>query len=650
MAVVGTVTVVTGHVVATHTDGSRSTLAMGSPIAEGDVVETGDGAAVTIVFVDDTSLSMGDASRLTIDAFVFDPDGASGSAALQLTEGFFILVAGALAAGGPDAFALMTPVATIGIRGTSLAILAGAEGTRNLIVLLADPLGDLGKAVVTNLGGTRILDEVNEATTVASLNVEPALPILLSRHQLEALFQSAIRVSPFHGQIYDDVATRDLASAGEAIPNGERDAGSVNTQEPGEQASSDIAASAATLLVYGSPSAQATGGVTAATGGLLATSQTTLGLAGGDAATSSATDTSEAGGASSGSGDSDTGSGGDRDQFVPTAGDEAPAGDSGDSIVGGIGGDTLIGTSGPDILSGGAGDDVLEGGAGSDTLDGGDGRDLLLGEADDDALLGSAGDDSLAGGAGNDLLNGGPGIDTALFDDATGPVQVNLDLVGAQSVGGGLGVDDLQGIEQLSGSPFDDVLRGDGAANNLQGRAGNDVLVAGGGNDELFGDPGRDTLLGGLGDDFLIGSEDGDDLTGGTGADAFAYQALDHGALVNANVTAATAGVVAGVDFDRVLDFSVAEGDLIALEAVAFMLPQNVLLVLGSNFSTISVAFDGTNAENDGSNTEFAAGRPALIFSTADNTLYFDADGATSGYTVLAEVNVVLDATDIRTF
>ena len=65
------------------------------------------------------------------------------------------------------------------------------------------------------------------------------------------------------------------------------------------------------------------------------------------------------------------------------------------------------------------------------------------------------------------------------------------------SVTGGSGSDTLSGIEDVGGSSFDDIIRGDNDRNSLGGGAGDDSLVGRDGNDSLFGGTGNDTLDGG---------------------------------------------------------------------------------------------------------------------------------------------------------
>ena len=149
---------------------------------------------------------------------------------------------------------------------------------------------------------------------------------------------------------------------------------------------------------------------------------------------------------------------------------------------------TVWGGEGADSLVGTPGDDVMHGLGGADRLEGGGGNDLICG---------GGGDDLLAGGAGDDALGGGAGSDTAVYLQAPGPVSVDL----AAGSATGDGTDRLAGINNLVGSAFADVLRGDGQANELAGAAGDDRLHGAGGDDRLSGGAGDDQLDGGAGHD-----------------------------------------------------------------------------------------------------------------------------------------------------
>ena len=191
--------------------------------------------------------------------------------------------------------------------------------------------------------------------------------------------------------------------------------------------------------------------------------------------------------------------------FIGTQGNDTLVGTADDDALNGLeGNDTLRAGAGYDNLDGGLGDDLLDGGADSDwvfytqapgpvTVNLGTGRasgafgnDSLIGIENvdgsgfDDVLTGDAGNNTLNGRAGNDTLVGGAGVDTVAYWDATGAVNANL-ATGLAS--GGDGNDSLSGIEDLTGSIYDDVLVGDANANRLDGAGGRDTLSGGAGAD-----------------------------------------------------------------------------------------------------------------------------------------------------------------------
>jgi len=200
----------------------------------------------------------------------------------------------------------------------------------------------------------------------------------------------------------------------------------------------------------------------------------------------------------------------------------------------------LVATSGTQ-LAGTSGDDLMAGqtGALADNLAGGAGDDVLVGYAGNDILLGGEGDDVLEGGVGADTLDGGAHVvvagqqtvgDTARYVRSTVAVSVDLNLTGPQ--GGAAGADSvgdvLIGIENVTGSNFNDTITGNAEDNRLFGLGGIDIIRGGGGNDvltgddgadQLFGDAGEDNIAGGLGDDIIRGGSENDLLDGGEGND-----------------------------------------------------------------------------------------------------------------------------------
>ncbi len=121
----------------------------------------------------------------------------------------------------------------------------------------------------------------------------------------------------------------------------------------------------------------------------------------------------------------------------------------------------------------------------------GDGDDTLLGNASANELTGMRGNDVIEGRGGADILDGGTGIDTATYVSST--MGVDVDMKRATQVGGDAQGDMFKSIENVTGSAFADVLRGDDTFNFIQGGKSNDVLEGRGGADILDGGEGIDT-------------------------------------------------------------------------------------------------------------------------------------------------------------
>lgn len=187
----------------------------------------------------------------------------------------------------------------------------------------------------------------------------------------------------------------------------------------------------------------------------------------------------------------------------------------------------VFGTAGRDTMADPTKEaNVLCGGAGDDSIVGLDGSDVLIG---------GAGADTLLGGRGNDVLDGRSGNDTAGFYDygIFSPVTVNLAEGTATNSEFGddllvrAGPSALSTIEDVKGSPYDDVIVGDAQGNVLSGREGDDTIRGGDGHDVLRGMDGADTLSGEAGDD-RIQPGFGDDplVSGGSGGNTIEYSDL----------------------------------------------------------------------------------------------------------------------------
>lgn len=175
---IGKIAEITGEATATRLDGTKLALAKDMPIFQGDVIETAEGAAAKVVFIDESTFAIGENGRIVLDELVFDPATLEGNSSFSVLEGVFIFVSGGIAENNPDQMVVKTPVATMGIRGTAVAVQAAEESEQNLIILLAEQTEDgqetTGAVKVTTDGGSVVLDEPNEATSLDSIFALPS--------------------------------------------------------------------------------------------------------------------------------------------------------------------------------------------------------------------------------------------------------------------------------------------------------------------------------------------------------------------------------------------------------------------------------------------------------------------------------------------
>ena len=92
-----------------------------------ELIETFEDSATEILFLDETTISLGPKSSIVLDEFVYDPDPSNSSFVLTITEGALRFTSGVLPS---EAYKIHTPVATIGIRGTIIDLVVDRE-TRN---------------------------------------------------------------------------------------------------------------------------------------------------------------------------------------------------------------------------------------------------------------------------------------------------------------------------------------------------------------------------------------------------------------------------------------------------------------------------------------------------------------------------------------
>ena len=147
----------------------------------------------------------------------------------------------------------------------------------------------------------------------------------------------------------------------------------------------------------------------------------------------------------------------------------------------------------------------------------------------------------------------------------------------------------------------------------------------------ITGTSGNDVLVGGSGNDTLIGGAGVDSLTGGAGNDTFRYNNPLEGGGQGMGVT------ITSLNTDTITDWDPAH-DTIAVSAAGF----GGGLTIGEVFNTTQV--------QTAADANFTDPTERFLFDTANNTLYYSADGTTAHEHAIAILNGVhaINATNIH--
>jgi len=171
----GTATLVTGHVSAATPSGEIRDLVKGAQVFEGEVIITSGSSYVNIEFTDGGRVLLRPESRFQIDRYQFSGTAPQASAAqpaaqagaaqaprqesafFRLLKGGFRAVSGLIGHTRREDYAVQTPVATIGIRGTDYEVRYCAGDCADVTPAPKDGLYagvQAGGIALTNQGGT----------------------------------------------------------------------------------------------------------------------------------------------------------------------------------------------------------------------------------------------------------------------------------------------------------------------------------------------------------------------------------------------------------------------------------------------------------------------------------------------------------------
>lgn len=182
----------------TSVTGQSGPLAAKSPVYRDERIRTSASGLGEFRFADGTKFAIGKNSSVVIDRFVYDSSKTFNQLTLNAARGSFRWISGKSKS---DAYEIVTPAGTIGIRGTRLDIFVGAGGITSVVLLEgaarfcgANGCQDLRRrcdvVVATPGGGVSDASRVNR-DIFQTVGSDQAFPFLTGRQQLSSSFRSA---------------------------------------------------------------------------------------------------------------------------------------------------------------------------------------------------------------------------------------------------------------------------------------------------------------------------------------------------------------------------------------------------------------------------------------------------------------------------
>ena len=119
-------------------------LTNGSKIFFGDTIISNSRSNAQILFIDQTVLTLGEDTELTVDEFVYDPNSQDGSFISTVKAGTVKFITGQISKKNPDNLEVKVPAGTLGARGTEFVVLSESNNESTVVLLGPGPNNTLG--------------------------------------------------------------------------------------------------------------------------------------------------------------------------------------------------------------------------------------------------------------------------------------------------------------------------------------------------------------------------------------------------------------------------------------------------------------------------------------------------------------------------
>ncbi|HIJ61175.1 MAG TPA: hypothetical protein HPQ04_00640 [Rhodospirillaceae bacterium] len=164
--------------------GTIRPLVVGLDIEQGERIDTDSSGRAQLLFLDGSTITIGNRASVVVDDFVFDADSRRGHLALSMARGLMRFIGGYLSKDG--SVVVRTPTALLGIRGAIVMIeVAPDTGSTTATLLFGDSLTVTGR-----LGAVEVIRRVGHSITVG-VDGLPSQPRRITPEQLKPLDQAA---------------------------------------------------------------------------------------------------------------------------------------------------------------------------------------------------------------------------------------------------------------------------------------------------------------------------------------------------------------------------------------------------------------------------------------------------------------------------
>ena len=117
------------------TNQKNEKLETGSKIYFGDTIIVKAQSTAQILLLDETALTIGEKSELTIDDFVYDPKSKVGKIVSNIKIGTVRIITGEISKQNPDSLEVNVPTGSVGARGTEFVVVTESDKKSTVVLL-----------------------------------------------------------------------------------------------------------------------------------------------------------------------------------------------------------------------------------------------------------------------------------------------------------------------------------------------------------------------------------------------------------------------------------------------------------------------------------------------------------------------------------